>query len=89
MTSKKFLDELSQKISDAIPSSVRVVKEEIESNVHAALQGTFSKLDLITREEFDAQASVLAKTRKKLETLEKKVQELESQIDNKKTKKDK
>ena len=48
-------------------------------NFHAILQGALGKLDLVTREEFEVQKAVLAKTRSKLETLEKRVEEIELQ----------
>ncbi|MER2604009.1 MAG: accessory factor UbiK family protein, partial [Candidatus Competibacter phosphatis] len=57
--------------------SFRQFQAEMEKNLHAALQAAFAKLDLVTREEFDVQQAVLARTRAKLETLEKQVAELE------------
>ena len=52
----------------------------MEKNFHAALRATFAKLDLVTREEFDIQQEVLARTRAKLEELEKQVTELEAKV---------
>ena len=52
--------------------------KDIEKNVKAMMSQGFAKLDLVTREEFDIQAQVLAKTRAKLEALEARVAELET-----------
>jgi ubiquinone biosynthesis accessory factor UbiK len=55
------------------------LKEDLEKNFHAVLQSALSKLDLVTREEFEVQKLVLTKTRAKLEDLEKRVAALEQQ----------
>lgn len=73
----KQLDELTDKVMNLLPKGVRDVQQDIEKNVRAVLQSTFAKMDLVTREEFDVQSAVLARTREKLEQLEKKVAELE------------
>lgn len=72
-----FFEELSERLSGAIPEAFKNIKEDMEKNFRVILQSTFNKLDLVTREEFDAQTKVLARTRKKLETLEKQVKDLE------------
>lgn len=77
MKQGNFIDDLTKCLNEMMPSSMREAQKDVEKNIHAALQAAFSKLDLVTREEFDAQANVLAKTRHKLETLEKHVAELE------------
>ena len=53
------------------------MQEDVQKNIHTLLQGALSRLDLVTREEFDAQSQVLARTREKLEKLEKTLKELE------------
>ena len=70
-----FFNDLQAKISHAIENSPA---KDLERNVKAMLTQGFSKLDLVTREEFDIQSQVLAKTRAKLETLEARVAELEA-----------
>jgi len=70
-----FFNDLQSKISQAIENSPA---KDIEKNVKAMMAQGFSKLDLVTREEFDIQTQVLAKTRAKLEALELRVQELEN-----------
>ncbi|MBC7501226.1 MAG: accessory factor UbiK family protein [Herminiimonas sp.] len=69
-----FFDDMQDKINKAIENSPA---KDIEKNVKAMLTSGFSKLDLVTREEFDIQTQVLAKTRAKLEALELRVTELE------------
>jgi len=53
------------------------MQEDVQKNIHTLLQGALSRLDLVTREEFDAQSQVLARTREKLEQLEKIISALE------------
>ena len=72
-----FFNDLQGKINQAMESSPA---KDIERNVKAMMTQGFSKLDLVTREEFDIQAQVLAKTRAKLEALELRVVELEARL---------
>jgi len=72
-----FFNDLQDKINQAIESSPA---KDIERNVKAMMTQGFSKLDLVTREEFDIQTQVLAKTRAKLEALELRVAELEAKL---------
>jgi BMFP domain-containing protein YqiC len=62
-----------KQLVDAIPSGVRSLPLELEKQFHQILHTTFVKMDLVTREEFDAQVRVLQRTREKLEALEKKL----------------
>ena len=77
MNMNNFFTDLRGKISQAIDSSPA---KDIEKNVKAMMTQGFSKLDLVTREEFDIQAQVLAKTRAKLEALELRMSALESRL---------
>ena len=70
MFDTKFIDDLARQISDAIPAGVKGMQEDVQKNIHTLLQGALSRLDLVTREEFDAQSQVLMRTREKLEQLE-------------------
>jgi BMFP domain-containing protein YqiC len=74
MTKRNFFDDMQARINEALENSPA---KDIEKNVKAMLSQGFSKLDLVTREEFDVQMQVLAKTRAKLEALEARVAELE------------
>lgn len=78
MIDPKSFDDLAKRLTEALPPGFRQFQAEMEKNLHAALQAAFSKLDLVTREEFDVQQAVLARTRAKLEALEKQVAELEN-----------
>jgi ubiquinone biosynthesis accessory factor UbiK len=69
-----FFNDLQAKINQALESSPA---KDLEKNVKSLMTQGFSKLDLVTREEFDIQSQVLAKTRAKLEALELRVAELE------------
>jgi BMFP domain-containing protein YqiC len=77
MFDTKLIDDLARQISEAIPAGVKGMQEDVQKNIHTLLQGTLSRLDLVTREEFDTQSQVLARTREKLEQLEKTLEELE------------
>lgn len=77
MSKPNFFEDMQSKINQAIENSPA---KDIEKNVKAMLSSGFSKLDLVTREEFDVQAQVLATTREKLEALEARVTELEAQL---------
>ena len=77
MVNRDALDELSRKITALLPDNVQQMQEDLESNIHALLQGALSRMNLVTREEFDVQAALLQRTREKLEKLEKLLDELE------------
>jgi BMFP domain-containing protein YqiC len=74
------LDDLARRLADAVPESVRSFGRDMESNFKAVLQSQLSKLDLVSRQEFDVQAAVLARTRATLESLEARLKELESKL---------
>jgi len=73
------LDKLARALAESVPEGLRSVREDLEKNFRSVLQSGIGKLDLVTREEFDVQEAVLARTREKLEALEVRLQELESQ----------
>jgi BMFP domain-containing protein YqiC len=84
MLDPTFFDNLVKKFSASLPESLQTVRHDLEKNLHAVLQSAFARLDLITREEFDAQAKVLIKTREKLEKLEHRLAEIEKKAKPKK-----
>jgi BMFP domain-containing protein YqiC len=75
MLNPKLLDDVSSRISELIAASPA---KDIEKNARALLSSAFVRLDLVTREEFDVQATVLARTREKLTALEARVAALEA-----------
>ena len=76
MNNPKFVDDISSKLSEIIANSPA---RDIEKNARALLTQGFTKLDLVTREEFDIQVELLSRARQKLEELEARVAALEAQ----------
>ncbi|MDF1689275.1 MAG: accessory factor UbiK family protein [Cycloclasticus sp.] len=76
MINSNVIESLAQSLSDHLPQSLSSFKDEAEKNFKLILQQQFTKLDLVTREEFDTQNAVLLRTREKLEELEKLLTEL-------------
>lgn len=76
MLSQKLFDEISNKISETIAASPA---KDLEKNVKAMMAATFSRMELVTREEFDIQQEVLAQTRAQLTALERRLIVLEAQ----------
>ena len=70
------LEQLTKRISSLIPGDVKHMQDDIEANIKSLLQSTLTKMNLVTREEFDVQSAVLQRTREKLEELEKQVEKL-------------
>jgi BMFP domain-containing protein YqiC len=70
------LEQLAKRISSLIPGDVKYLQQDIEDNIRSLLQSTLSKMNLVTREEFDVQSAVLQRTREKLEQLEKQLDQL-------------
>ncbi len=77
MLNMKLIDDLARQISETIPAGMKELQDDVKKNIRTLLEGTLAKLDLVTREEFDVQSRVLARTREKLEHLERLVSELE------------
>ncbi|MBK1649733.1 ubiquinone biosynthesis accessory factor UbiK [Rhabdochromatium marinum] len=77
MLDPKQLDDLARRLSSAMPKGVQVLQEDLQRSLRATLEAGLNRLDLVTREEFDIQAAVLARSRAKLEALEARVAELE------------
>ncbi|XOZ32213.1 accessory factor UbiK family protein [Halomonadaceae bacterium KBTZ08] len=77
-----LFNELRGQLDQAMPDMARVARDDVEQHVRMAVSSVIDRLDLVTREEFDAQAAVLARTREKVEALEKRVAELEERLDD-------
>jgi hypothetical protein len=73
----RTLEDLSQRLGALLPPSLGEARADLQKNFRAALQAGLTRLDLVTREEFDVQRLVLARTREKLEALEERLAELE------------
>ena len=74
------LNDLAKRLAGAMPTELQALKGDMEKNFHAILQASFARMNLVTREEFDVQSAVLARTRQHLEGLEARVAELEKQL---------
>ena len=74
------LDDLARRLADAVPESVRSFGRDLEGNFKAVLQAQLSKLDLVSRQEFDVQAALLARTQALLTALEARLKELETKL---------
>ncbi len=83
MIKTELLDEMAERLSATLPSGLKQFQTEMEKNFRAVMQGAFSKMDLVSREEFDVQSAVLARTRNKLEKMEKQVSKLEALLKEK------
>lgn len=81
MIKSDFLKKLSEQLGDALPSHLGSLKKDFEKNCQAILQQTFAKFDLVTREEFDTQTKVLARTRQKVDELSAQLKDLEALLD--------
>jgi ubiquinone biosynthesis accessory factor UbiK len=77
MLDPKQLDDLAQRLAKAVPKGIQTLQEDLGRNLRASLEAGLSRLDLVTREEMDIQAAVLARTRDKVRHLELKLAELE------------
>ncbi|MBL4583287.1 MAG: accessory factor UbiK family protein [Pseudomonadales bacterium] len=78
--SDKLFSAVTEKLEGLLPDDSPSIRDEFNKNLKVAVQGAISRLDLVTREEFDAQAIVLQRTRSMIEELEKQVTELEQRL---------
>lgn len=74
---KPDIESIAQRLAASLPGGVRALGEDVEKNFQSILKSTLGRLDLVTREDFDVQTSVLARTREKLAELERQIAELE------------
>ncbi len=73
----KNLDDLARRLADSVPPGLTALKDDLEQNFKAVLQSGLSRLDLVTRQEFDVQSGVLRRSRERLEALEARLAALE------------
>lgn len=76
MFEPKQFDDLAKKLFAALPASLQGIEKEIEQKFRDLLLATFNRMELVTREEFDVQTKVLARTREKLDGLQAQVETL-------------
>ena len=80
MIDPKTLDDICKRILNALPPGLEQLTEDARKNARSAMSAALARADLVTREEFDVQSAVLARTREKLEALEQTVTALESEL---------
>ena len=84
MIDLSHIDDLARRLSNLVPPGVgqsgAELREELQQNFKSVLQSGLSRLDLVTREEFDVQRAVLLRTREKLEQLQRTVEALEATL---------
>jgi BMFP domain-containing protein YqiC len=78
MLEPKTLDDLARRLAESMPEGVKVLREDLSRGFRSTLEAGLGRLDLVTREELDVQAAVLARTRAKLEDLVLRVAALEA-----------
>jgi len=71
------IENIARKLAESVPEGLKSMREDLEGNFRSVLQTSLAKLDLVTRDEFEIQEAVLAKTRSKLEALEARLKEIE------------
>ena len=76
------VEDIARRLLESIPPSLRAAQADLEANFRSVLRSGLAKLDLTTREEFDTQTRVLARTRELVEQLEARVAQLEARLRN-------
>lgn len=79
--SKENIEQLARRLAETLPEGLRSVQQDLEANFRSVLSSGLAKLDLVTREEFEVQEAVLARTREKLEALEQRLARYEDARD--------
>jgi hypothetical protein len=76
MIKAEIVEDIVNKVEKFIPEDLKTMRQDFGRNIKSILTATLQKADLVTREEFEVQKAVLAKTRAKLEALEKQLDAL-------------
>lgn len=82
MKPDELLNQFLHQLNSVITPGAEALGSEFQQKLRTAAQATFNKLDLVSRDEFDAQQAVLIRSREKLETLEKQLATLESRLED-------
>ncbi|MCP4043114.1 MAG: accessory factor UbiK family protein [Gammaproteobacteria bacterium] len=80
MANTKTMEYFLGRIGESLPPGLNILREDLEKNLRSMISAAVSRANLVTRDEFDLQSAVLARTREKLESLEVRVAELEQQV---------
>jgi len=82
MLDPKVIDEISSKVTANLPKGLQALQSDLQHNLRSTLGAALGKLNLVTREEFEIQQAVLARTRAKVDALERRIGELEKAVEN-------
>ena len=74
------IEDIARRLFESLPPAFRTMQQDLETNFRAVLRANLGRLDLVARDEFDAQTKVLERTRARLEELERRFAELESKL---------
>ncbi|MBV8041067.1 accessory factor UbiK family protein [Pluralibacter sp.] len=78
MIDPKKIEQIARQVHESMPKGLRDLGDDVEKKIRQVLQSQLTRLDLVSREEFDVQTQVLLRTREKLALLEQRLSELES-----------
>ncbi len=81
MFNPKLLDDLANRLADSMPSGLQSLQDDLSKNLRRSLEAGLSRLDLVTREEFDLQCALLARSREKVQLLEQQIDDLEKALE--------
>lgn len=76
MIDNQNLNDLADKLSSVIPDGFKTLQSDVKSNIKAILESSLRQMNMVSREEFDVQTALLARTLKQLNELEKKIEEM-------------
>jgi BMFP domain-containing protein YqiC len=74
------IDKLARKLAEVVPQGIKSVRDDLEQNFQSVLRAGLGKLDLVSRDEFEVQEAVLARTREKLDALEERLNSIETAV---------
>lgn len=75
------IDRLARRLAESVPGNIRAMREDLEQNFRSVLRTSLARLDLVTREEFEVQEAVLARTRQQCDAMEARVKALEAALE--------
>ena len=81
LSDPKILDDLARRLANGVPKGIQLLQTDLERNLRAGLETALMRLGLVTRDELEVQAGVLARTREKLAALERRIAELEERTE--------
>ena len=81
MFNPKLLDDLAKRLADSVPTGLQSLQDDLSKNLRRTLEAGLSRLDLVTREEFDLQCALLARSREKIQLLEQQIADLEKTLE--------